>query len=88
MINLNKKGDTMSEDKTESTQDLKKEKKQVQRTESLNFKCEQFFGKNWKFVGGFIALALLVLAYELSEISSRMQNLEKIVFENKEMTNY
>ena len=28
MINLNKKGDTMSEDKTESTQDLKKEKKQ------------------------------------------------------------
>lgn len=52
------------------------------KTESLNFKCEQFFGKNWKFVASFIALALLVLAYELSEISSRMQSLEKIVFEN------
>ena len=52
------------------------------KTESLNFKCEQFFGKNWKFVASFIALALLVLAYELSEISSRMQSLEEIVFEN------
>lgn len=83
MINFKKKGDAMSDDKRESTQNPKKEdKKQVQRTESLNFKCEQFFGKNWKFVGGFIALALLVLAYELSEISSRMQSLEKIVFEN------
>lgn len=41
MINFKKKGDAMSEDKRESTQNPKKEdKKQVQRTESLNFKCE------------------------------------------------
>lgn len=54
----------------------------TQRTESLNFKCEQFFGKNWKYVASFIALSLLVLAYEIGEISSSMKNLEKIVYEN------
>lgn len=59
-----------------------KDNKSFLKTESLNFKCEQFFGKNWKFVASFIALALIVLAYEMSEISSRMESLEKIVFEN------
>ncbi|WP_236033273.1 hypothetical protein [Helicobacter turcicus] len=52
------------------------------KVESLNFKCEQFFGKNWKFVGGFIAFALLVCAYEISNISSKMESLEEIVREN------
>lgn len=48
----------------------------------MSFKCEQFFGKNWKYVGGFIAFAILVIAWEMSSISSRMKNLEKIVHEN------
>lgn len=52
------------------------------KTESLNFKCEQFFGKNWKFVASFIALALIVIAYQMGEISKRMKALEEIVFEN------
>lgn len=55
---------------------------QPPKTESINFKCEQFFGKNWKFVGGFIAIALMVCAYEIAEIAARMESLEKIVLEN------
>lgn len=50
--------------------------------ESVSFKCEQFFAKNWKYVGGLISLAILVMAWEMSSISSRMKSLEKIVHEN------
>lgn len=50
--------------------------------ESLNFRCEQFFGKNWKFVGGFLGIAILVMAYHIGEISSKMDKLAKIVYEN------
>ena len=60
----------------------KKVKRQENKTESLNFKCEQFFGKNWKFVASFIALALIIIAYEMSSISSRMESLERIVEDN------
>lgn len=61
---------------------VKNTKKEPRKTESLNFKCEQFFGKNWKFVASFIALVLLVIAYEMSKISERMMNLEQTVQEN------
>lgn len=50
--------------------------------ETLNFKCEQFFGKNWKFVGGFIGISLLVMAYQVADISSNMKKLEQVVYEN------
>lgn len=52
--------------------------------ESMNFKCEYFFGKNWKFVAFFIGIAILVCAYELNSISYRMKQLERIVLENNE----
>ncbi|EAK3496111.1 hypothetical protein ABZL51_001617 [Campylobacter jejuni] len=57
-------------------------KKEIRKEENLNFKCEQFFGKNWKYVGLFIGLSLLIVAYEVSNISSRMEKLEKVVEDN------
>lgn len=77
-----KEAQTQKESKDKSTKNKAPLKKEARKTESLNFKCEQFFGKNWKYVASFIALALLVMAYEMNSISSSMQNLEKIVFEN------
>ncbi|OCS21962.1 hypothetical protein CFVI97532_07115 [Campylobacter fetus subsp. venerealis cfvi97/532] len=50
--------------------------------ETLNFKCEQFFGKNWKFVGSFIAISMLVMAYQIGDISSKMDKLTEVVYEN------
>lgn len=50
--------------------------------ETLNFKCEQFFGKNWKFIGSFIAISMLVMAYHIGEISSKMDKLTEVVYEN------
>lgn len=52
--------------------------------ESMNFKCEYFFGKNWKYVAFFIGISILVFAYELNSISGRMKQLERIVLENNE----
>lgn len=52
------------------------------KEESLNFKCEQFFGKNWKYIFFGVSLAILVIAYEISSISYRMKSLEMIVYEN------
>lgn len=52
--------------------------------ESINFKCEQFLGKNWKYVFCCVALVGLVGAYELNQISKRMKNLEDVVRENNE----
>lgn len=74
-----------SETKKENTskKPAKKAKKQ-EEGESLNFKCEQFFGKNWKYVASFLGIAILVGAYELNSISGRMEKLEKIVLENNE----
>ncbi|ECK2550138.1 hypothetical protein FQW77_08665 [Campylobacter jejuni] len=72
------------ESKNTSNKELKenKQKKEKRKEENFNFKCEQFFGKNWKYVGLFIGLALLINAYEISNISSRMEKLEKVVEEN------
>ena len=82
---MEEKNELLSQIDLEKNQDKKQEKKPKsppRKTESLNFKCEQFFGKNWKFVGSFIALALLVMAYEMSNVNERMTNLEKVVQEN------
>ncbi|CAD7289527.1 hypothetical protein LMG7974_01604 [Campylobacter majalis] len=50
--------------------------------ETMGFKCEQFFGKNWKFVGSFIGISMLVMAYQIGDISSKMDELTKVVYEN------
>ena len=52
--------------------------------ESLNFHCEQFFGKNWKYIASFLGVAILVSAYELHNISSKINDLEQVVLENNE----
>lgn len=52
------------------------------RIENLNFKCEQFFGKNWKYVFFFMIFVGLIVAYELSNLSSSMQELKDTVEEN------
>ncbi|EAI9880158.1 hypothetical protein F7N80_09460 [Campylobacter coli] len=72
----------MNDKKNEELEKTEKQKKEVRKTEDINFKCNQFFGKNWKYIAFFIALTMILGAYELSKISSRMQNLEKIVQEN------
>ena len=50
--------------------------------ESLNFHCEQFFGKNWKYIASFLGIAILIFAYELNHISTKMNDLEQVVLEN------
>ncbi|WP_270975484.1 hypothetical protein [Campylobacter helveticus] len=89
VLNENSSKDEKATQELKETKENKKEKpngtqkkSSPRKSESLNFKCEQFFGKNWKFVASFIALALLVLAYEMSNINERMTNLEQIVQEN------
>lgn len=52
------------------------------KKETLGFKTEQFFAKNWKYIFYTLMITLIVVAWELHTISSRMENLEKIVFEN------
>lgn len=73
--------------KTETqSQETKSEPKNIPNlsnpNETFSFKCEQFFGKNWKFVGGFIGISLLVMAYEIGELSSKMETLTNVVYEN------
>ncbi len=71
------------ESNKEQNMEKPKETKTIKK-ESLNFKCEQFFGKNWKYVASFLGIAILVGAYELNSISQRMQKLEQVVLENNE----
>ena len=59
-----------------------KKKPEVIKTESLNWRCEQFFGKNWKYIFYFIAIAVLIVCWEVHSINNRMANLEKVVEEN------
>ncbi|WP_201273951.1 hypothetical protein [Helicobacter sp. MIT 11-5569] len=83
MENLNQESQTTETTEVKKVEaKAKKGERKEHSKESLNFKCEQFFGKNWKFVGGFIAVALLVFAYEISNISERMETLEEVVREN------
>lgn len=63
---------------------MEKMKKSIQKTESLNFKCEQFFGKNWKYIAFFLGIAILIMAYEINHISAKIESLEKVVLENNE----
>ena len=50
--------------------------------ESFAWKAERFFGKNWKFIFWGLIIAIIVIAYELHLISTRMAKLEKTVADN------
>lgn len=50
--------------------------------EKLSFKCEMFFGKNWKHIFWGIVVLLLLFLWQISQISNRMKELEKVVYEN------
>ncbi|WP_065842087.1 hypothetical protein [Campylobacter fetus] len=52
------------------------------QNETISFKCEQFFGKNWKFIFWGIIIAVLVIAYEINSIKKAMNELQITVFEN------
>ncbi|EAH8851397.1 hypothetical protein CDJ58_07100 [Campylobacter lari] len=52
------------------------------KNENYNFKCEQFFGKNWKYICFFVGFCFLFGSYELSNISSKMEQLKEIVEDN------
>lgn len=90
------KGITETKEQVNTTQDisnesinkeqskLKRDKKAEPYKESLNFHCEQFFGKNWKYIASFLGIAILVSAYELHNISSKINDLEQVVLENNE----
>ena len=63
----------------------KKEKAvHINREESINFKCEQFFGKNWKYVAGFIGICFLIFSIEIRNMSEAMQELKKVVYDNND----
>lgn len=49
---------------------------------TLDQKAELFFAKNWKYLFGTIALAVLIIVWEIHSIGGKMENLEKTVAEN------
>ncbi|HDX6248320.1 TPA: hypothetical protein RPW15_001477 [Campylobacter fetus subsp. venerealis] len=50
--------------------------------EKLSFKCEMFFGRNWKYIFWGIVVAILIVAWELNSIRSQVKKLENVVYEN------
>jgi hypothetical protein len=52
------------------------------KEETISWKAEIFFAKNWKYIFWGIVVAVLVCAWEIHSISSRMESLEKTVAEN------
>lgn len=73
-----------NEKKPKNTKNVKERANILSQKESLNFKCEYFFGKNWKYVASFIGVSVLVASCELHNISGRMEKLEQVVLENNE----
>ncbi|TEY00718.1 hypothetical protein [Campylobacter sp. US33a] len=67
--------------------ELKKSNKKEKTTEyngreSFNFKCEQFFGKNWKYVGFFVGFSLLFVVIQINSMKNSIKDLEKTVADN------
>ena len=52
------------------------------KEETMSFKCEQFFSKNWKYVFFFVCFVLLLVVWQVSSITSRMTSLEQTVANN------
>lgn len=52
------------------------------KEENFSFKAEMYFAKNWKFIFWGLMLIFLVGTWELHTISEKMENLEKVVYEN------
>ena len=52
------------------------------KEETLSFKCEQFFSKNWKYVFFFVCFVFLMVVWQVSTLTKRMTSLEKTVAEN------
>lgn len=52
------------------------------KEETISFKCEQFFGKNWKYVFFFVCFVLLLIVWQVSSITKRMTSLEQTVANN------
>lgn len=77
---------TESKEKPKDSKDNKKTAIKPKDTtkESLNFKCEQFFGKNWKYIASFLGIVILIMAYEINHISDEIANLKQVVLENNE----
>lgn len=55
---------------------------QIKDKETLNFRCEQFFAKNWKYIFYSIAISIVVIAWEIYSINQSMKKLEITVYEN------
>ena len=52
------------------------------KEENFSFKAEMYFAKNWKFIFWGLILIFLVGTWELRNIASKMEKLEKVVYEN------
>ena len=78
------KNSKVSSPNEKKVKNVKEKANILPQKESLNFKCEYFFGKNWKYVASFIGIAVLVASCELHNLSGRMEKLEQVVLENNE----
>lgn len=52
------------------------------KEESLSWKCEQFFGRNWKYVAIFVGVTTLINTYETKSIVKEIEQLKMVVTEN------
>lgn len=52
------------------------------KDETLSWKAERFFAKNWQYIFWGIIICMLVVAWSLYNLTSRMTSLEKTVAEN------
>ena len=50
--------------------------------EKLSFKCEMFFGKNWKYLFWGMTVAIAVIAWELHSITVQMEELKTSIYDN------
>ncbi|WP_187106951.1 hypothetical protein [Campylobacter hyointestinalis] len=70
--------------KPENTQNsINSDKKIVEdKKESMSWKCEQFFGRNWKYVAIFVGVTTLINTYETQSVVSEIELLKQVVAEN------
>ncbi|AHE95212.1 hypothetical protein CFVI03293_A0087 (plasmid) [Campylobacter fetus subsp. venerealis cfvi03/293] len=62
---------------------INSDKKVVEdKKESMSWKCEQFFGRNWKYVAIFVGVTTLINTYETQSVVSEIELLKQVVAEN------